>query len=71
MENKNITIDDLAIMVQKEFSQIHQKLNKLEENDQAILKRLTGIVFREEFQKLEGRIFELENLLAVNVKRNK
>ena len=45
MENKNVTIDDLAIMTQKEFSQIHQKLNKLEENDQTIIKRLSGIVY--------------------------
>jgi len=69
MENKNISTDDLARMLQKEFSQIHQKLNKLEENDQVIIKHLSGIVYREEFEKLEGRIIELENLLAVSVKR--
>ncbi|MDO8436022.1 MAG: hypothetical protein Q7S82_01380 [bacterium] len=48
MEKKNITIDDLAVMVQKEFREIDQKLSKLDSNDQIILKRLEGVVYRTE-----------------------
>jgi len=69
MKKKNITIDDLARMVQKEFSEINQKLGKLDRNDQLILKRLEGVVYRTEFEKLEIRVTELENLLAINTKK--
>jgi len=62
MKKKNITIDDLARMVQKEFNEINQKLGKLDRNDQLILKRLEGVVYRTEFEKLEIRVAELENL---------
>ena len=70
MRKKNITISDLARMTQKEFGAIHQQLNKLDRNDQTILKRLEGVVYRTEFEKLEVRVVELENLLAVNGKRH-
>jgi hypothetical protein len=50
MKKKNITIDDLARMVQKEFSEINQKLGRLDRNDQLILKRLEGVVYRTEFE---------------------
>ncbi|MFH1575620.1 MAG: hypothetical protein ABIB55_01580 [Candidatus Nealsonbacteria bacterium] len=70
MNKKNITIDDLALMIQKEFGEIHQKLGKLDKNDQIILKRLEGVVFRTEFEKLEIRVAELEGLLAVSVKKS-
>jgi len=70
MKKKNITISDLARMVQKEFGAINQQLNKLDRNDQTILKRLEGVVYRTEFEKLEVRVVELENLLAVNGKRH-
>ena len=51
MSNKNITIDALARMVQKGFGEVDQKLIKLDKdidrlnkNDQIILKRLEGVV---------------------------
>jgi len=73
MEKKNITIDDLAVMVQKGFYEIDQKLNKLDNKmdngNRMILKRLEGVVYRTEFEKLEVRVVELENLLAVNNKK--
>jgi len=73
MKKNNITIDDLAAMVQKEFVAVHQKFfnleKKLNDNDQQIIKRLEGIVYRNEFETLEIRVRELEDLLAVNHKR--
>lgn len=57
-------------MVQGEFGEIHQKLNKLEKNDQIILKKLEGIVYRHEFDELNLRVRELEDLLAVHNKRS-
>ena len=69
MKNKSITIDDLAGMVQGEFGEMHQKLNKLEKNDQVILKKLEGIVYRYEFDELQTRVKDLENLLAVGSKK--
>lgn len=68
MKKKNITIDDLAGMIKREFDEIHKNLGRLDRNDQTILKRLEGIVYRTEFEKLETRVVELENLLAVNTK---
>jgi hypothetical protein len=65
MVKEDITIDKLAVMIQKEFSDIHKKLNALDKNDQLILKRLEGVVYRTEFERLETRVFELEELLAV------
>lgn len=70
MKGKSITIGDLARMVQGEFGEIQQKLNKLEKNDQAILKKLEGVVYRYEFDELKLRVRELEDLLAVNSKKS-
>jgi len=70
MKKKNITIDDLARMVQGEFNGIQQQLKKLEKNDQVIIKKLEGVVYRHEFEELRLRVKELENLLAINDKKN-
>gem|GEM_PF-4427976 len=69
MKSKSITIDGLAGMVQKEFTEINQQLKKLDKNDQVILKKLEGIVYRYEFDELQTRVKDLENLLAVGNKR--
>jgi len=69
MKRKKITIDDLARMVQKEFTAIDGKLNRLEKNDQLILKRLEGVVFRTEFEKLQIRVAALEEFFAMPVKK--
>ncbi len=70
MKEKNITIEKLAGMIQKEFDSIHQKLGKLDKNDEMILKRLEGVVYRTEFEKLEVRVAELEGLLAIGTKKH-
>ena len=69
MKRKEITIDDLARIVQGEFTAVQRKLDRLDKNmtrlatnDQTILKRLEGVVYRTEFEKLEIRVKELENL---------
>ena len=69
MKNKTIAIKDLARIIQEEFDGINQRLGKLSKNDQIILKRLEGVVYRTEFESLEVRIAELEGLLAVNAKK--
>ena len=66
MKKRDITIDDLARMVQKEFTGVQQQLKMLEKNDQAIIKKLDGVVYRHEFEELSLRVKELENLLVVN-----
>lgn len=73
MKNKSMTIDDLASMVQKgftesktqmdeEFKQVHRELN-------SIRKELLGVVYRPEFEDLEERVKDLENMLAMPNKK--
>lgn len=69
IKKKEITIDDLARMAQKEFTGIQQQLKRLEKNDQAIIKKLDGIVYRHEFEELRLHVKELEDLLAVNSRK--
>ena len=76
--NKDITIDGLARMVQKGFSDmeedfdgINNRIGKLEKGQQLILKRLEGVVYRTEFEKLQTRVVELEELLAIPPKKIK
>jgi len=83
MAKTKISVDDLALMLQKEFNEIHPRLAKidgierriggmernievLKKDDQMILKRLEGVVYRTEFEKLEIRVHDLEDLLAFN-----
>ena len=80
MKPKNITNDDLARMVQtgldhvekhmdegfshvnKQFAQVHHELK-------AIRKELLGVVYRPEFDDLQDRVRDLENLLTVFKKK--
>ncbi len=70
MAKKGITIDDLAGMIQGEFTEINQQLKKLDKNDQIILKKLEGVVYRNEFEDLSVRVKELEDLLAVSSRKH-
>ncbi|MDD5621532.1 MAG: hypothetical protein PHS27_03025, partial [Candidatus Pacebacteria bacterium] len=59
---------------QKELLSLRQDMikgfNRLEESNKLILKRLEGMVYRTEFEQLEIRVSELENLLAFNGKKH-
>jgi len=63
--SKKITIDGLARMIKKSFDEVHQSLNKLEKNDQAIIKKLEGVVYKREFEELEMRVKFIEEALAI------
>ncbi len=76
MKKKSITIEDLARMIQKGFEETKREVVNLEkwskrrfdnvdEELKNIRKQLTGIVYRQEFEKLETRVKDLEDLLAV------
>ena len=67
--NKKVTIENLAGMIKRSFDEVHQKLNKLEKNDQTILKKLEGIVYRREFEELETRVKVIEEALTINPKK--
>jgi polyhydroxyalkanoate synthesis regulator phasin len=82
MAKKNITIDDLARMVQKGFNETagkdqvenleHWAKNRFDGIDRelkAIRSQLTGVVYRKEFEELETRVKDLEHLLAVHDKK--
>ena len=60
---KNITIEDLAEMVQKGFAGQDKRFDKIE-NDLIIIKgQLADVVHKSEFDKLESRVEYLENIL--------
>jgi len=52
-------------MIKKSFDEVHQSLNKLEKNDQAIIKKLEGVVYKREFEELEMRVKFIEEALAI------
>jgi polyhydroxyalkanoate synthesis regulator phasin len=76
MKKKSITIEDLARMIQKGFEETKgevvnlekwskRRFDNVDEELKNIRKQLTGIVYRQEFEKLETRVKDLEDLLAV------
>jgi hypothetical protein len=80
MKNKLLTIDDLAVMVQKGFAESKTQVDELEDSTierftridhelKAIRKQLTNVVYRNEFEKLEERVKELENMFAMPQKK--
>ncbi len=77
MENKNITIDDLAAMVQKGFAETAKKQDvdkRFDEVDKYFgrvenrldrIEKLLIVDNRERIEKLEIDVMDLKNLLAV------
>jgi len=77
MENKNITIDDLAGMVQKgfeetakkdevdsQFSGVNERFDKIEDRLESIEKLILAD-HKRRIEKLEDEVKELRELLAV------
>jgi archaellum component FlaC len=80
MKNKNMTIDDLAVMVQKgfadakdqmdeRFDHVDERFGRIDADLKAIRKQLTGVVYRHEFEDLQERVKDLENMLAMPNKK--
>lgn len=73
MKHKAMTIDDLAGMVQKGFqetqTEMHAMEKRLDHELKAIRKQLLGVVYRDEFEDLQERVKDLENMLAMPRKK--
>jgi polyhydroxyalkanoate synthesis regulator phasin len=76
MVKKNITIDDLAVMVQKGFAGQDEKFEKIDKKfddmkrDLTFIKgQLADVVHQSEFDKLEGRVEYLENMLKISASK--
>jgi hypothetical protein len=80
MKHKPMTIDDLAGMVQKGFretqaeigdvrAEMHAMETRLDHDLKAIRKQLLGVVYRDEFEDLQERVKDLENMLAMPSKK--
>jgi archaellum component FlaC len=71
MKKKNITIDDLAIMVGKGFESVDKRFDLVDKRFDLVDKRLDKIEkliiadHRQRIEKLEEEMKELKNLLAV------
>jgi len=80
MAKKNITIDDLAVMMKNSFDGqaevfskrfeeqtefLNKKFHKIDENLTMIKGQLADVVHKSEFEKLESRVDYLENILAL------
>ena len=70
MKNKNITIDDLAGMVQKGFeetakrNEVNERFDKIEDRLENIEKLILAD-HKRRIEKLEDEVKELKDLLAV------
>jgi len=80
MKSKNITIDDLAIMVQKGFEAVDKRFDTVDERFEAVDKRFEAVDKRfdkiekkldrvtesygERIEKLEGDVKEFKDLLV-------
>ena len=82
MAKKNITIDDLAKMINKGFQGTAEQIDELEvwtkeklnilENEVKIIRKhqIIHTIYRDEFEKLENRVAELENMLDFTAKKH-
>jgi len=79
MENKDITINELAVMVKNgfdeadkrvgdRFDRVDSRLDKLEYNQRTILTRLEDVVYKTELDQLKERIKIIEE--AISIKGN-
>ena len=77
---KKVTIEDLARMVNRGFEETNEIISSLRKwtthrfdlvdlKLRAIDKKLRNVVYRHEFEALEGRVKDLEDLFAVASKK--
>ena len=64
-----ITIDKLAEMVQKGFTGQDKKFDDLKKDLTFIKGQLADVVHQSEFDKLEGRVEYLENILKIPARK--
>lgn len=69
MKSKNLTIDDLARMVQKGFDENHEEFKEVHLELRAIRKELLGVVYRPEFKDLQERVRGIEDILSILKKK--
>lgn len=73
MKDKSMTIDTLARMVQKGFegnkAQMEGMEDRISHELRAIRKELVGVVHRDEFEDLQERVRDLEEMLAMPTKK--
>jgi hypothetical protein len=76
MKQKPITIEDLAVMVQNGFTHVDEQFARVDEQFvqvrhelKAIRKELLGVVYRPEFDDLQERVRDMEDILSVLKKK--
>jgi len=76
MDNKDITINELAVMVKngfdgadrkvsESFRQVDSRLDRLENNQRTILSRLEDVVYKTELDQLKERVKIIEEAIAL------
>lgn len=72
MSNEILTINGLAGMIKRSFDRVDQRFNKIdqrfdkmEKNQKTIIMKLEDVVYRREFDELEGRVKILEQALSI------
>ena len=74
MAKKNLTIDNLAVMMKNSFDGqaeiVNKRFDKVEKDLSIIKSQLAGVVYRPDFDKLESRVEYLENVLNLPAKKH-
>ena len=74
MAKKNLTIDNLAVMMKNSFDGqaeiVNKRFDKVEKDLSIIKSQLAGVVYRPDFDKLESRVKYLENVLILPAKNH-
>ena len=76
MAKKNVTLDDLGIMVKQGFDEVHQNMNKrfdkvdkrfdvVEQRLENVELKLSNVAYRFELEEVKQRVIVLEKKLGV------
>ncbi|MEK7664295.1 MAG: hypothetical protein AAB340_02575 [Patescibacteria group bacterium] len=72
MAKKNITIENLAKMIQKGFENtVTKEQFSVLENEVKVIRKhqIAHTIYRDEFEKLEERVKEIENMLGAILRK--